>query len=176
MEKTSVWKANFTNGIIMGLAGVLYSLVMYFIDLTLNKTQGYVFLLILAVLLFLLLKSYRNNYLHGYITYGQSFGAGMVLFVYYAIITAVFAYILYKFIDPGLTDKQLAMTEELMVKRGAPQAAIDSGMTIQRKLMKPEIMAPISLVGTMLTGLIMSLIVSIFVRKEGNPLVDQPSN
>jgi hypothetical protein len=176
MEKTSVWKANFTNGIIMGLAGVVYSLVMYFVDLSLNKTQGYVFLVILAVLLFLFLKAYRDNYLHGYITYGQSFGAGMVLFLYYSLITAVFAYILYKFIDPGLIDKQLAMTEELMVKRGAPQAAIDSGMNFQKKLMKPEIMAPFSIISTMIGGLIISLIVSIFVRKEGNPLVDQPSN
>ena len=176
MEKTSVWKANFTNGLIMGLAGVVYSLVMYFIDLTLNKTQGYVFLVILAVLLFLFLKSYRDNYLHGYITYGQSLGAGMVLFLYYAIITAVFTYILYKFLDPGLVDKQLAMAEELMVKRGAPQAAIDSGLNIQRKLIKPEILAPFTIFGTMLWGFVLSLIISIFVRKEGNPLIDQTSN
>ncbi|MCU0361936.1 MAG: DUF4199 domain-containing protein [Bacteroidales bacterium] len=175
-QNTNVWKANLTNGLIIGLASIVYSLVMYFLDLTLNKTQGYIFLIILIVVLFYLLKSYRDNFLHGQITYGQSLGAGMVIFLYYSIIAAVFAYILYKFIDPGLVDKQLAMSEEMMVKRGAPQTAIDAGMAVQRKIMKPEIMAPFSILSTMFFGLIISLIVSIFVRKEGNPLVDNTAN
>ena len=43
-------------------------------------------------------------------------------------------------------------------------------MKIQKKMMKPEIMAPMRLFGNMLYGVIMSLIVAIFVKKEGNPL------
>lgn len=175
-QNVSVWKANFTNGLILGLVSIVYSLVMYFLDLSLNKTQGYIFILVMFVLVFYLLKSYRDNYRHGQITYGQSLGAGMVIFLYYSVIAAIFTYILFKFIDPGLTEKQLAMAEELMVKRGAPQAAIDAGMAMQRKIMKPEIMAPFSILGTMFYGLIVSLIVSIFIRKEGNPLIETPAN
>ncbi len=48
-EKVNVWKANLTNGLILGLVGIVYSLVMYFLDLTLNKAQGYILLLILIV-------------------------------------------------------------------------------------------------------------------------------
>ncbi len=126
----------------------------------------------LIVVLYFLLKSYRDNYLHGYITYGQAVGAGVVIFLYYSIISAIFAYILYTLIDPELTAKQLAMAEELMEKRGMPQEAINAGMNIQRKMMKPEIMALISIFGSMITGVIISLLVAIFVRKEGNPLID----
>jgi len=42
------------------------------------------------------------------------------------------------------------------------------------KIMKPAIMAPVSIFGSMFQGVIMSLIVAAFVRKEGNPLVDSP--
>jgi uncharacterized YccA/Bax inhibitor family protein len=49
-------------------------------------------------------------------------------------------------------------------------------MSIQRKIMKPGIMAPMSILGNMFSGLIMSLIVAAFVRKEGNPLVDSTTN
>jgi hypothetical protein len=35
-------------------------------------------------------------------------------------------------------------------------------------------MAPISIFGNMLYGVIMSLIVAIFAKKEGNPLIDSP--
>jgi len=173
-QKANVWKANLTNGLILGLIGIVYTLVIYFLDLTINKVQGYVFLLILIVTLYFLVKSYRDNYMHGYLTYGQAFGAGVVIFLYYAIITAIFTYILFALIDPGLIDKQLAAAEELMAKRGMTQEMMDAGIKIQKKMMKPGIMAPMSIFGNMLYGVIMSLIVAIFVKKEGNPLIDSP--
>jgi len=173
-QKTNVWKENLTNGLILGLIGVVYTLVMYFLDLTLNKIQGYVFLLILIVTLYFLVKSYRDNYLHGYMTYGQAVGAGVVIFLYYSIIVAIFTYILYAVIDPGLIDKQLAAAEELLAKRGLSQEAMDAGLKIQKKMMKPEIMALMGIFGSMLSGVIMSLIVAIFAKKEGNPLIDSP--
>jgi Protein of unknown function (DUF4199) len=171
-DKASVWKANLTSGLILGLVGVVYTLVMYFLDLTFNKVQGYVLLLILIVTLYFLVKSYRDNYLHGYITYGQAVGAGVVIFLYFAIISAIFTYILYAVIDPGLTTKQLAFVEEALAKRGMTQELIDTSMNMQKKFLKPEIMAPFSILGNMVTGVIMSLLVAIFVRKEGNPLID----
>jgi hypothetical protein len=173
-ENVSVWKANLNSGLIMGLIGVAYSLVMYFLDMTLNRNQGYFLLLILIVVLYLLVKSYRDNYLHGYMNYGQAVGAGVIIFLYYSIIAAIFLYILYKFIDPGLVAKQLASTEEMLEKRGMTQEALDAAMNIQKKIIKPGIMAPFSILGSMITGVIMSLIVGIFVRKEGNPLIDVP--
>jgi hypothetical protein len=175
MEKNvSVWKANLTSGLILGLAGIVYSLVMYFLDLSLNKTQSYVFMLILAVLLFFLVKSYRDNYLYGYITFGKAFGSGVVIFLYYSIITAIFVYILFSIIDPGLVAKQLAASEEMLSKRGMPQEAMDAAMKFQQKIMTPPIMAFFSIFGNMLWGAIIALIVAIFVRKEGNPLIDAP--
>jgi hypothetical protein len=109
VEKVSVWKANLNSGLIMGLIGVVYSLVIYFLDLTFNSIQGFVLLAILIFLLFYLIKSYRDNYLHGYITYGQSLGAGVVIFLYYSIIMAIFTYILYKFIDTVLLPRFLPL-------------------------------------------------------------------
>lgn len=171
-QTTNVWKANLTNGLILGLIGIVYTLVIYFLDLTFNRVQGYLFLLVLIVILFFLVKSYRDSYLYGNITYGQAVGAGVVIFLYYSLIIAVFSYILYAVIDPGLIDKQLAFTEELMEKRNMPQEALDAAMNIQRKLIKPGIMVPMGIISNMITGVIMSLIVAIFVRKEGNPLIE----
>jgi uncharacterized YccA/Bax inhibitor family protein len=69
----------------------------------------------------------------------------------------------------------LAFSEDAMVKRGMSQQLIDAGMAFNKKIMIPELMAPFSIFGTMIAGTIISLIVSIFTRKEGNPLVDVPS-
>jgi hypothetical protein len=175
-EKVNVWKANLSNGLIMGLEGVVFSLVLYFLDLTLNKSAGYINIPIQIVLLFFLVKSYRDNHLHGQMTYGQAVGAGTVIFVFASIIMAVFTYLLWAYIDPELAKKSLAMSEEAMVNKGVPQAGIDAGMAFTAKIMKPGIMAIFTIFFGMFFGVIYSLLTGIFVRKEGNPLIDTPSN
>jgi hypothetical protein len=175
-EKVNVWKANMTNGLILALEGIAFSLVLYFFDLTFNKSIGYINIPIQLGLLYFLLKSYRDNFMHGQITYGQSVGAGMVMFVYVAIIMVIYTYVLWAVIDPGLAKKSLAVTEEAMVKKGTPQAAIDAGMAFTAKIMKPGIMAFFSIFGSLIRGVIYSLLVSIFIKKEGNPLIDTPVN
>jgi glucan phosphoethanolaminetransferase (alkaline phosphatase superfamily) len=175
-EKVNVWKTNLTNGLILGLIGVVYSLLMYFLNLSLNRTQGYVFLIIQIFVLYFLLKSYRDNYMHGNITFGQSVGAAVVILLYYAGIMSVYTYILNAFIDTGLAAKQLAMTEDMMVKKGMAQSAIDTTMAMQAKFMKPGIMSVFVFFGSMFWGIIISLIISMFVKKEGNPLIDTPVN
>jgi hypothetical protein len=50
--KVNAWKTNVTNGLILALIGIVYQLIMYFFDLSLNKTQGYVFMIIHVFVLF----------------------------------------------------------------------------------------------------------------------------
>jgi hypothetical protein len=176
-EKVSPWKSNLTNGLILGMVAVVYSLLMFFLDLSLNKAQGYIFMVIEIILLYFLIKSYRDNFLHGQITYGQSVGAGVIIFFYSAIITAIFSYILFAFIDPGLIAKQMALTEEGMRAKGnMTEAQLETAMKFSEKFMKPGIMAFSGIFFSMIFGTIASLIVSIFVKKEGNPLIDTPVN
>ncbi|MCX6320433.1 MAG: DUF4199 domain-containing protein [Bacteroidia bacterium] len=176
-QKVNPWKSNLTNGLILALVGVVYSLIMYFLNLSLNKTQGYVMMIIQIALLYFLIKSYRDNYMHGQITYGQSVGAGVIICLYYAIIMAIFGYILYTIIDPGLVTKQLAAAEEAMRAKGnLTEAQIETAMKFTGKIMKPGIMSISGIFISMIWGTILSLIVSIFIKKEGNPLIEAPEN
>lgn len=175
-QKTGVWKANLTNGLILGLAGIVFMLVIYFLDLSFNKNVGYLFILLSIILLYFFVKSYRDNYLNGFITYGQAVSAGVIIYLYYSVISAIFMYILYTVIDPSLTNKLIAFVEEQMAKSGrVPEGTLDTVMAFQKKILKPEIMAPLGLIYNMFYGTVISLIISIFIKKEGNPLIDSPS-
>lgn len=176
-EKVNAWKANLTNGLILALAGIVFSLILYFLDLSLNKTVGYINIPIQLILLYFLLKSYRDNFMHGQITYGQSVGAGVIIFCYYAIIMAIFSYILFTIIDPGLVSKQIAIAEEGMRAKGnLTETQIDAGMKFTEKIMKPALMSIFGIFLNMIWGTVLSLIISIFIKKEGNPLIDTPQN
>jgi Protein of unknown function (DUF4199) len=168
---TSVFKANLNSGLIMGIIAVIYTLIIYAIDFMFNPYQGYVFYIIQAVALFIFIKSYRENYKNGFITYGQAVASGVVISLFTAIIYAIFIYILYAFIDTDLVNKQLAFIEETFVKAGLPQAFIDSGLKMQKKFLQPTIYAPIKLFSSFLSGTILSLLVAIFIKKESNALI-----
>lgn len=171
-EKVSVWKANLTSGLILGLIGIVYTLVLYFMDMSTNKILGYVFFLIQIVVLFFLVRSYRDNYTHGMITFGQALGAGVIICLIYSLIMAVFSYILYSFIDTGLVDKLIALSEEAGLKKGYTQEQVDLSMRVTRKLMTPVFISLMSLISSMFFGTIISIIIAMFVKKEGNPLID----
>lgn len=176
-SKVNPWKANLTNGAILALVGITYTLIMYFLDMTMNKSQGYILILIQIGLLYFLLKSYRDNSMHGQITYGQSVGAGVIISLYYALAMSLFTYILYTVIDPGLVAKQLAVAEEAMrAKGGLTDGQIDTAMQFTAKFMNPVVLAITGIFGGVLWGTIISLLVSIFIKKEGNPLIDTPES
>jgi len=170
--KVSVWKANLNSGIIIGLLGVVVSLLFYFLDLTLENWVAAIWFPIYIVALFLAIRSYRVNFLKGFMTYGQSLGAGVIIVLYYAIISSVFAFILYSYIDPGLLEKMMAAAEQRLTDRGMAEGMIEQSLQFQEKIMVPWVMAISSLVNSMIMGTIIVLVLSIFTRKEGNPLID----
>lgn len=172
-EKRSLWKETLNYGIILGLVSVGLSVLTYMFDLTFKTWLMWPMMLISVLVLFFLLRSYRDHYNNGYISYGKSVGAGVIINLYGAIISAIFVYVLYAFIDPGLMDKSLAIAEERMVARGMPESTIEQAMQVQSKMIKPWFTAMMSVINGVFMGLILSLIVSLFVMKKGNPLLDE---
>jgi succinate-acetate transporter protein len=172
-QKRSIWKETLNYGIIFGLISVVISVLAYMFDLTFKTWLIWPSLLVSLIVLFLLLRSYRDHYNNGYISYGRAVGAGVIINIYAALITAIYIYVLYSFIDPGLIDKSLALAEAKMQDRGIPEEAIDKAMMVQAKLIKPWFTSLMGTITSIFYGFILSLIVSLFVMKKGNPLLDE---
>lgn len=171
-ERKSVWKETLNYGLIMGLITIVVSVLAYMLDVIGKPWVILPSLIISIVALYMLLRSYRDTYNHGYISYGKAVGAGVVISIYSAILGAIYIYILYGFIDPGLVDKQILDAEEKLIARGMPEGSIDAALEMQAKFMKPWFMAVSSIFTAAFFGLILSLLVSLFIKKEGNPLLD----
>ncbi len=171
--KKSIWKETLNYGIIYGLITVVFSVLTYMFDLTFKTWILWPSLLLSIIVLFFLLRSYRDHYNNGFISYGKSVGAGVIISIYAAIITAIYIYVLYAFIDPGLMDKSLAMAEEKLIAKGLPEEAVDQALAMQAKMMKPWFTALMGIINSVFYGLILSLIVSLFVMKKGNPLLEE---
>ena len=169
---TSIWKSCFKYGIILGLVSVVMSVLFYVMDLMFASWIMIPSIIVTLIVLFLLQRSYRDTYENGFITYGRALGSGVVMLLYSAIIGAIFAYLLYAVIDPGLVDKSLAAAQAKLEAKGMPEAAIEAGLKVQQKMLQPWVISRTTIFGTMFSGTIMALVTSIFVAKKGNPLID----
>lgn len=172
-EKGSIWKETLNYGIILGLVSVGFSVLTYMFDLTFKSWIMVPSLLVSLGVLYFLLRAYRDHYNNGYISYGKSVGAGVIINLYAGILTAIYIYVLYKFIDPGLVEKALAFAQEKMIAKGVPEEALDAATAMQAKMMKPWLQAITSVFYSVFFGLLVSLIVSLFIMKKGNPLLDE---
>ena len=165
-KKVSVWQATLNSGLILGLALVIYTLLLYFLDQTFNKSLGYVSILIIIIGLVLGVKSFRDDARGGIMSYGQGVGAGTIIGLYAGIIGAIFTFLLYEVIDPDLMGKLLTFTEENLK---VPEEMIEQTMEIQKKFMTPWIMSVMSIINYVFFGVVVSLIACIFLKKEGSP-------
>ena len=169
-KKVSVWQATLNSGLILGMALVIYTLLLYFLDQTFNRALGLISILIIIIGLVLGVKSFRDDARGGIMSYGQGVGAGTIIGLYAGIIGAIFTYLLYTFIDPDLTGKLLTFTEERFIESGrVPEEMIDTIMEQQKKFMAPWIMSIGAVLNYVFFGVVVSLIASIFLKKEGNP-------
>jgi hypothetical protein len=173
MESTpSIWKTCLKYGLILGLVSIVFSVLIYMFDLTFATWTIIPSLLLSFIVLFLLQRSYRDTYNNGFITYGKSLGVGVVIFIYASVIIAIYTYLLYTVIDPGMVDKQMAMAADKMVAKGIPEASMDAALKMQEKMLQPWIISLMGIFTTIFYGFILSLISSIFVAKQGNPLLE----
>ncbi|MGE0088964.1 MAG: DUF4199 domain-containing protein [Bacteroidales bacterium] len=168
-EKSTFWKSSVTSGVILGIVLVIYSVLLYILDLNMNKSIGYISNLFIIVGLWWFTKSYRDNNLGGNITYGQALGYAMVIVVVAAIISSIYSYIFIKFIDPSVIDKGMAMAEEEMIKQGMSDDQIEMAQSMSKKIMSPGLMNIMGFIGTVVIGFIIALITSAVVKKEGDP-------
>ena len=112
-QKSSVWKETLNYGIILGLIAVGFSLLTYMFDLTFKSWIIWPSMLITILVLFFLLRSYRDHYNNGYISFGKSVGAGVVINVYAALISAIFVYVLYAFFAGINTQPYTSQSERM---------------------------------------------------------------
>ena len=168
-EKSTFWKSSATSGVILGIILIIYSVLLYILELSLNKSMGYgTYLFIIAGLIWFTL-SYRNNNLGGSISYGQALGYGTVMIVIAALISSIYNYIFISYIDPSMIDKMIAMGEEELLKQGMSDEQIEMAQSIQKKIMSPGLMNIFGFIGMVIVGFIINLITSAIVKKEGDP-------
>lgn len=173
MNKVSPFSTGLKYGIILALISILITVILYVTGMLTNSMAssilGLLGLVASIAVIVLAIKSHRDVSQNGYITLGQAFGVGIITSLVSSVIGAIFTYILYKFIDPGLIEELWTMTEEGMIDDGMSEDSIDAAMEMSKSFMSAEFLSLVSL-GGVCCGAVVSLIAGLILKNE--PLQD----
>jgi Protein of unknown function (DUF4199) len=162
----SFWKSAMSYGLYYGILSIVLSVILYAAGLMIASWVQWISIAIMIAVILLIQMHYRKT-IGGFITYGQSLGIAVASMFCASFLIAIFTYILYKFIDPGLIDQINMFTEEKMAQGGKmTQEQIDMAMSFSKKFQTPPVIAISQIFSLPLIGLIIGAISSIFVKKE----------
>jgi cation transport ATPase len=166
--KAPFWKPALIYGAILGFISVFLSLVFYFIGLSTESWVGWVSAVVSIAVLVYLMIHYRKEYLGGYASFGQIFvmvlvSAGIIA----TIISALYTYLLYTVIDPGLIDQiKIAAEEKIMSNSRIPESMYDDIFERMEKRTTAAYMVKMALIFGPVMNAVIGLIVAAFVKKE----------
>ncbi len=168
-NQESTFKMALKPGIIIGAISIAISLLLWATvsDLGMRQNFGYVTWLVLAFLYHFYTKNYRENNLGGALSYGQAFKFMFFITIVTSLMTVVYMYVLYSFIDPGMLDviKDQA-AEKLYQQPNLTEEQIEKAIEMQSIWINPTVITITGFFGSIFFGAILSLVVAIFVKKD----------
>ncbi len=155
-------------GLIAGAAIIVFSLIMFLLDLYLNKAVnwiGYVFLI--AGMIWGTLE-YRNKYSNGFITYGKAFSSCFWIGLFAGILASVYFFVFIQVIHPGFINEMLDQIRANIVasKPDMSEEQIEQAVSMSAKFMSPAMMSVWGFAAYAAMSAIIGLILAIFLKKE----------
>ena len=172
MENRSIFWPSILNGFFAGIFLLAFSLVLFLIGINEKSPVYFFYYLIFAAGLAWAMIQVRNNSLNGYASFGKMFLIGLYATLAIAIIMSIYNYVHIKFLDPGMIERTLQNAEEAIIERqpDITDEQLEQALALTKIFMKPFVASVVSFVGTTIIGLLLSLVIAAFTKKESTTI------
>jgi len=165
--KTLFWNQAMRWGLYISLGLIFVSLAFYFMGNTGHNAEGWLQYLVAITGIVMATMAYKKKLPEkAPFSYGNALGFGVSVMLFSSIVLAVYTYIMYQFIAPELMDKLLLETEEAYLSSGLSEELVEQQVKLLKNFMSPGLLAFSQIFNWVFTGLIISLITSIFLMKK----------
>jgi len=167
-ESKSTFNLAMKPALLTGGVSVLISLLLWALvdDMQTQQKFSYFTWLILAFMYFYFTKNYRENELDGNLSYGQGFKFMFVMSLIISIITALYSYVLFAYLDPSLIEAMKEQAAEQMYQQNLSDEQVEAALEMQSAWLTPGMMVFYSIFGSLFFGSILALIIALFTKKE----------
>jgi hypothetical protein len=161
----------FTYALILTICQAVFSLLMYFTGFQTEKLATGQYLqwlafIIMIVVLYLGIKAVRDEKPGQYITYGQAVGAGTLISLIAGVLSGIYAFIHFKFINTSFADYQLQLIREKWEQAGMSEAQMEQAESFTRIFLGPGMQLITTPIAVTLTGLLISLVLAVFLKRN----------
>ncbi|MFA7379702.1 MAG: DUF4199 domain-containing protein [Bacteroidia bacterium] len=156
-------------GAIMGFAGIILTLVFYFISGKLDTKNPFQMVLGFAIIiggLIMCVKEQRDELQNGYISFGRALGVAMLAVLFSSIISGFFTYVFLKFGAPDLMQNMLTEMEDTLREQGKNDEEIEMTINMMGKMMQPGFITLSGIFMSALMSLVPALIIAAVMKKE----------
>ena len=155
-------------GIYLGFTLIIFTLLIFLLDVDMESPIKYVSYGIMAIGLYLSIISFRDKQLDGFITYGKAFSAGFYTGLFASIIASIFTVFYVQYIDTELIANILIIAEEGMLESNPDMTneQIDQALSLTEMFTSPIMMGVIGFIGNVILSAALSLLIAIFAKRE----------
>jgi ABC-type phosphate transport system permease subunit len=160
----------FTYSLIMTIAGAVLNLLLYFTGyqtekLAIGQHFQWLGFVMMAVILWLGIKAVREEAPGQFISYGKCVGTGTLISLFSGLMSAVYSYIHFKFVNTDFVDYNMELVRAKWEASGMSATQMEQAEGITRAMMGPVSMAIMTPIMAVIIGLIISLIIAIFLKR-----------
>jgi uncharacterized protein YybS (DUF2232 family) len=166
----------FTYALILTVCGAVFNLLMYFMGFQTEKAASGQYIqwlgfVLMFVILWLGIKAVRDEAPQKGMSYGRAVGTGTLIALYSGLMSSIYSFIHFKFVNPEFADYQMAMIRPKWEAAGMAEAQMDQMEKFTRMMMGPVAQAALTPLFVVIFGLIFSLIIAAFLKR---PAADAP--
>ncbi|GGC08569.1 DUF4199 domain-containing protein [Dyadobacter sediminis] len=164
-ERTSTARVALKYGVLTSVIIMVYTTIINVSGLSQNQFLTSLTFVFMIVAIVLAMKDYREQN-KGFMSYGEGLGLGTLVSAVMGLLSSAFNMFYMQFIDNTLLEQAMNKVREDMEKSGKDDAQIDQAMELSQRFMSPGIVFFMGVLGSILMGLIVSLIVAAILRRE----------
>ena len=168
-QKNTTAKTAFSFGLILGGTNIIYSLMLFFLDMhyqneTATSLIGYTFLIVF--ILWAIIHFRKKN--EGYISLSETLKTGVGTAIISAIIVCVYSIILTEYLDPEFLDKSIEYQKQKMLQEN-PEISVENVnkmFDMQKEFTGPLVISGFIIIFNLFFSFVFSLIVGLIVKKS----------
>ena len=160
----------FLYALILTIAGAVLNLLLFFTGYQTEKlATGQYFqwlgAVISIVVLFLGIKAVREESEGQAMSYGKGVGTGTLISLYSGLMSAIYTFIHFKFVNPNFADYQLELIRPKWVAAGMGETQMEQAEKMTRMMMSPLATAIMTPIMAVIFGTIISLILAAILKR-----------
>ncbi|MFA5058193.1 MAG: DUF4199 domain-containing protein [Opitutaceae bacterium] len=161
----------FFYGLMLALSNIVLTLIGYFLGYQSEKIMqgkwfGLLPLVATIVVLWLGIRAVREEATDKSLRYGRGVGAGTLIALYGGLIGAIYTFIHLTFINPNFADYVVDMARQQWLAAGMGESQMATAEKVMRLVYKPAVMATLGALFSPLLGVVISLVLSAFLKRQ----------